>query len=556
MRQSSSTGLKYWSPLLAASMAMFIVVVDSTMMNVAVPTIIKDLSTNVSAVQSVIALYSLVMAALMITGGKLGSIFGIRLAFSVGLICYGVGTLIAAISWDISSLAFGWSLLEGIGAALLVPAAFTVVTANYSGKNRAQAFGILAGVQASAAAVGPILGGILTTYFTWRWGFGGEAVIAVAILPLIPMIRQQQTRDSINVLDWGGVILSSFGMLVLVLGFLVAGRYGWWSARRPFVLFGQTLNPFGLSPTPLLIVVGLILMVCFFHWQERREAQGQIPLVRPRIFTNSQFVTGASMYATRSIFVTGFLFVMPLYMQSALGFSAFESGLALLPFSAAVFIVSMNTASWGDRITPKTLIQIGLLLLALGSLCAYAVTSTKMTIGTFFMPVTVMGIGMGLLMAQLVNLTLSSVDPEDTSEASGVNNAVGELGNSLGTAVIGSLLLMFFFTGVVDQMALRADLDLSYQERNQLIVQIEDAPDIDTKAGQKAFTADLPEKVKEDLQLITDDSSVRAMQNTLLVILLMVILTLLLSTFLPNQRIKKAVKQRLRQAQGASVQHP
>lgn len=535
----SSTGFRYWIPLIASSMAILIVVVDSTMMNVAVPTIVKDLKTDVSTVQSVIALYSVVMAALMLTGGKLGSIIGIRAAFSIGLLFYGIGTLLAAISWNIFSLASGWSLFEGIGAAFLVPAAFTVVTANYAGKQRIQAFGILAGVQATAAAIGSMLGGILTTYLTWRWGFGGEAVIALAIIPLIPAIRQQQTRDSRTTLDGIGVILSSLGMLVLVLGFLIAGRYGWWEARRPFVLFGQRLNPFDLSPTPLCIIAGLSLMVGFFHWQRRRESRGQTPLVRPGLFANSQFVTGASMYMIRSIFLAGLLFVLPLYMQSALKFTAFQSGLALLPFSASVFFVSMKSASWASRISAKTLIQIGLVLLALGSLYTYAVTSTAMTIGTFFIPVTVMGIGLGLVMAQLVNLTLSSVAPQDTAEASGVTNAVGELGNSLGTAVIGSLLLMFFYTGVVDQVALRADLDLSYQQRSQLIVEIEDAPDIDTQAGLEAFIVDLPENVKDDVPFVMNDAAVRAMQNTMLVILTMMILTLLVSTFLPHRRIKQ-----------------
>ena len=549
---TKSAGFKYWAPLFAASMAMFIVVVDSTMMNVAVPTIVNDLSTSVTAVQSVIALYSLVMAALMITGGKLGSIIGIRSAFAVGLALYGAGTLIAAISWNIYSLAFGWSLLEGIGAALLVPAAFTVLTANYEGKDRALAFGILAGVQASAAAVGPILGGLLTTYLSWRWGFGGEVIIALAVVPLIPMIGQQVGRDSFSSLDWMGALLSSIGMLVIVLGFLLAGRYGWWEARRPFVILGQTLNLFGLSPTPAFFVTGLALMVGFFHWQRQRETKGQVPLVRWRIFTNSEFVTGATMYAIRSIFLSGLLFVLPLYMQSVLEFSAFESGLALLPFSAAVFIVSMTTAGWSDRIAPKRLIQVGLVLLALGSLYGYAVTSIEMTIVTFCLPVTVMGIGMGLMMAQLVNLALSSVDPQDTSEASGVNNALGELGNSLGTAVIGSLLLMFFFNGLVDQIARRSELELSFQQRKQVIVQLEDAPDLDTQAGQDDLIANTPAKVRDELPWIIEDATVRAMQFTLLVILVLMLLTLLVSTFLPDRRIEKDDQQRIRDARAIS----
>ncbi len=534
-------------------MAMFIVVVDSTMMNVAVPTIVNDLNTNVSSVQSVIALYSLVMAALMLTGGKLGSIIGIRAAFLAGVVLYGAGTLIAAISWNINALAFGWSLLEGVGAALLVPAAFTVVSANYSGKDRAIAFGVLAGVQATAAAVGPILGGLLTTYFSWRWGFGGQIVVALAILPLITRIQGQAEQGSRALLDWWGVILSSLGMLVLVLGFLVAGRYGWWEARRPFEVFGVQFNPLGLSPSPLLILAGLILLVAFVHWQKRREDAGRAPLVHTRILSNARFVTGVSMYMIRSVFLAGMLFVLPIYMQAVLGFTAFQCGLALLPFSVSLFLVSMATAGWSDRILPKTLIQIGLILLAIGLLYNYAVTSTEMTIGTFLVPVTVMGAGMGLIMAQLVNLTLSSVRREDTSEASGVNNAVGELGNSLGTAVIGSLLLMFFYSSAVHQISRQANLSLSWEQRQSVIVELEDAPDLDTEAGQQEFFADLPENVRQSLPLIFDDASVRAMQHTLLVILFVVMLTLLVSTFLPDQHIDREDRQRFRQAHAVTT---
>ncbi|MGI9516843.1 MAG: MFS transporter [Pirellulaceae bacterium] len=535
-------------------MAMFIVVVDSTMMTVAVPTIVNDLDTSVSAVQSVIAMYSLVMAALMLTGGKLGSILGIRKAFLVGIILYGAGTLLAAISWNIFSLAFGWALLEGMGAALLVPAAFTVVGANYQGKNRAFAFGVLAGVQATAAAIGPILGGLLTTYLSWRWGFGGQIVVALAILPLIPFILELQQSGPRQELDMWGVVLSSLGMLLLVLGFLVAGRYGWWDARRPFELWGVELNPLGLSPSPFLILSGLVLLVAFLHWQEFREKAGRMPLVQPRILSNTRFITGASIYMVRSIFLTGLLFVLPLYMQAVLGFSAFQCGVALLPFSASVFIVSMITAGWSEWVTPRKLIQIGLILMALGTLYLYAVTSTDMNIGTFVLPTIVLGTGMGLIMAQLVNLTLSSVQPEDTSEASGLNNAVGELGNSLGTAVIGSLLLVFFYSAAVDQISRQANLSYTFEQRNQVIVELEDAPDLDTEAGQREFFADLPDNVKDGLPLILDDASVRALQHTLLVILVVIILTLLVSTFLSDERVSSKDRQRFRQLHPGSTQ--
>jgi len=182
-KSEERTGLAFWAPLIAAALALFIVVVDSTMMNVAVPTIVQDLKTNVTSVQGVISLYSLVMASLMLVGSKIGAINGVKKIFLVGVVIYGVGTLIAAVSWNIQILALGWSLFEGVGAAMVLPLAYALLVTNYAPKEQAIGFGILGGVSASAAAVGPILGGILTTYASWRWGFAMEVIIAIAIFP-------------------------------------------------------------------------------------------------------------------------------------------------------------------------------------------------------------------------------------------------------------------------------------------------------------------------------------------------------------------------------------
>ena len=529
------SGLRLWAPLVAVSLAMFIVVVDSTMMNVAVPTIVRDLETNVSSVQGTIALYSLVMAALMLTGGKIGAIYGVKRMFTLGIVIYGVGTLLAAFSWNIYALAFGWSLLEGIGAALVMPLAFTLIAANYDGRQRALCFGVLAGVQASAAAVGPILGGVLTTYLSWRWGFGGEVIIALLIFPLLPFVRELTSRERTVELDWWGTIFSTAGMLLIVLGFLAAGRYGWWSSRRTFELFDTRIHLFGLSPTPILIAIGLALIVVFVHWQIHRESIGKSPLVRMRVLTNTRFMAGATTYIMRSAFLSGLLFVLPLYMQSALEFTAFQSGLAILPFSLATFVVSLTTASWNERLSAKFLIQLGLVLLAIGILTCYWSIDVDMTISSFLLPTSLLGIGLGLVMAQLVNLTLSYVQPDDTAEASGVNNAFGELGNSFGTAVIGSLLLSFFLHGLVNDILRTGRLELAPGERQQLILRLEDADDIETEAGQSGLVDALPESVREDLPNIFDDHAVLAMKETLVVVLLLILLTLLASTFLPQQ---------------------
>ena len=534
--KNTRKGVAFWAPLIAASLALFIVVVDSTMMNVAVPTIVKDLNTNVSAVQGVISLYSLIMASLMLVGGKLGALRGVKRMFIVGVVIYGIGTLVAAISWNITVLAIGWSLLEGIGAALILPLAYALLVTNYGPKEQAIGFGILGGVQASAAAVGPILGGILTSFFTWRLGFAGEVLIAIAILPFARHIKEQVTADEGTTLDWGGAAMSVVGLFSLVLGLILGGRYGWWKAIRPFMIGDVQVNPFGLSPTPFLVGFGLIVLVAFIHWQMRRERLGQTPLVSMRVLGSGVFMTGVSANVFQSMVITGLLFVIPLYLQSAVSFSAFESGLAILPFSIATFVVSLGTSSWGERFSPKRLIQVGVVLMFAGVVLLYSVISLSITIGQMIIPMGVFGIGMGLLMAHLVKLILSSVPSSDSPEASGVNNAFDQLGNSLGTAIVGSLLMAFFLGYVVDGVLRYDGVQVSSEERGQIVVALEDARETITDAERQEFYNQLPAESRQRLDQLLDNSVVTAMQDTLLVVGALVFVLFLLATFLPNKK--------------------
>lgn len=526
--------LSYWGPAIAVSLSMFIAVIDSTLMNVAVPAIVSDLDTTVPVVQGAIAAYSLVMAALMLPGGKLPSIYGVRPLMRGTLVVYAAGTLLAAVSWSPAVLYFGWSIVEGAAAAVLMPLTFTVLMVTYEGKDRAKALGLLAGVNATGAAVGPIVGGALTTFASWRWGFALEAVVVLVALVFVRYVDAaplSQERDS---LDLGGTAISMVGATSLVVGLLLAGKYGWLVATRPFAVFGVPFNPFGTSPALWLVGLGLLAFAAFAQYELRVERAGGSPLVPMEILTNRAFTAGSLTFSARSLVMAGFIFVVPVYLQSGLGYTAFETGLAMLPFSIGTLLVSTFTTGWRAYVSPKTLIQTGIGLMGIGLLLLFAGTTPEQTILSMALPMTVIGVGVGLLMPQLVNTTLSAVPQSNSAEASGVMNATGMLGYAVGTAVAGAFLLGQFYRGVIDGVLRAGDVTVSMARRDELARALQEASETATAATRQAFVARLSPAERALLDGVFEAAMVSAQRVTLLLLGVLALLTLLISVFIPR----------------------
>lgn len=526
-------GLGEWGPLIAVSLAMFIGVLDSSMLNVAVPAIVADLDTDVTAVQGAITLYSMVMAALMLPGGKLGAIYGLKRLFTIGMAVYSVGTLLAAIAPTITVLVLGWSVVEGAAAALLLPLTFAIVVANYEGKRRAFALGVLAGVNASASAVGPILGGAFTTFLSWRWAFASEFLVAVLTFAFIPSMRERRLADPDTTFDRIGAGLSVLGVTVVAGGFILAGKYGWLRARRPFSVAGVSLSPLGLSPTPWLVLLGLTVLGVFVWWQLRRERRGESPLVPMRVLENGRFVAGTATFALRSVVLAGFLFVVPVFCQAALGYSAFRTGLVLLPFSVGAFVLSIVAPGWRERLSPKQLIQAGLAVMTVGVGLLYTQIGPALTFVALAVPMAVIGIGLGLVMAQLLDVTLSAVEAESASEASSVANSASMLGYSLGTAVVGSVMLSAFYGGIVDRVVQATGTQVSAGERRSLVTNLLTAREVLTEAERQAFLDGLSSAQREFLAAAAEAATFDAMRTVVLVLLIGLLLTLAASMVLP-----------------------
>src|SRR4051812_12082190 len=253
-------------------------VLDQSVMNVSISQLVDDFDTTVTTIQAVITFYSLTMAALMVTGGKFGDIWGRRKAFRVGLVVYGVGSLLTAVSWSVGALLVGWSILEGIGAALVLPALAALTAMSYEGKDRAPAYGVLGGVSGAGIAVGPILGGWVTTNLTWRLVFAGEVVMVIGILLATRLLREPPSDRETSELDWVGSVLSALGLGLIVFGVLQASNWGWLQPRN------SPITPFGFSLAPFVIGGGAIVLAAFRAWERRREEGGRAPLVRLRLF--------------------------------------------------------------------------------------------------------------------------------------------------------------------------------------------------------------------------------------------------------------------------------
>ena len=450
-----------WGVLAVLAAAQFLMVLDQAVMNVAISQLVEDFDTTVTTIQMVIALYALVMAGLMLTGGKLGDIYGRRRAFTAGLVIYGIGSGLTAASWSVPSLMFGWSILEGIGAALVLPALVALVASNYRGPDRAIAYGVLGGVAGAGIAVGPILGGWVTTDFTWRLVFVGEVVVAIGILIGTRLIREGEAERTRAGLDWVGSVLSASGLALIVFGVLQASNWGW---LRPL---DSPIEPFGFSLTPFVIAAGVLVLAGFRAWERRREAGRLAPLFHFRLLGIRPLRGGVAMLLAQNLVLMGIFFTIPLFLQVVQGLDAFETGVRMLPASVGLFVSALVGSALSSRYPAKTLVRVGLAITFVATLMLMGTIEPELENGSFLTAMGVLGVGMGLIVSQLGNVVQSSVGDRDRSEAGGLQNTAQQLGSSLGTALLGAIvitgLITAFSSNVADDPRISRQVDQQVQ---------------------------------------------------------------------------------------------
>ncbi len=435
-----------WGVITMLAAAQFVMVLDTTVMNVSISQIVEDLNTTVVGLQTAITVYTLVMAAFMLIGGKLGDKWGARRAYAIGLLVYGAGSLTTALSPNLAVLLVGWSFIEGLGAVLVIPAIAALTAVTYSGRQRALAYGILGGVSGASAAIGPLIGGWVTANFTWRIVFASETVVVLALMLFLRAIPATAGRPT--KLDLPGAFLSAAGLGLAVFGILRSSQWGWIApkAAAPF-------TPLGLSPVFWLIIIGIVLLWLFARREEKVMAVGNEPLLDLRLLDIPVLRAGLTTLLGQQFIIMSTFFVLPLYLQTVLGYDSLQTGITILPLSLSLFVFALGGASLTGRMSPKRIVEIGLIGMLIGEVLLIGFTGPDLRSLGFGVALALVGAGLGLLASQLGNINMSAVPPERGSEVGGLQGTAQNLGASLGTALIGSILIASlvsnFQTGVL-----------------------------------------------------------------------------------------------------------
>lgn len=433
--------MKKWAVLALLALSMFIIVIDTTIMNVSISALVNDLNTSVSGIQSAIALFALVMASTIMIGGKLGESIGKKRMFILGIAIFGVGTFTASISTNLGMLLIGWSVIEGIGSALMLPNIQTILRSSYEGKDRALAYGVIGAVGAVGAALGPLIGGFLTSYYSWRWAFRLEVAIVLIVLIFSGYISNDKIKKPKINLDFLSVFYWSFSLILIVLGLLMAQTYGLFSAKQAFVIGELSISPFGLSVVPFIFGISFILLILFDNRNSKLLKNGGNYLFNSSIFKFSGYTRSEIVRFLNMLVIASFIFIYPLFLQMSYDFSAIQTGVLLMPFSISLLIASLSGSKLISKFKPKSILIFGFVISTLGLFLILPVSEIYLSPVTLAGVSILIGLGFGFIASQLVNLVFSTVGEEYQSDAAGLNGTFEQLGNSVGIALIGSILV-------------------------------------------------------------------------------------------------------------------
>jgi EmrB/QacA subfamily drug resistance transporter len=486
------------------SMAMFVLVVDTSLMNVSISAVVHDLDTTVSSVQSAIALEALVSAAFILIGSKVGDLIGRKRAYVLGLLGYAVGALAMTLAQGITAIIIFWAIVGGLGASLLLPSMQSLIHGNFEGAAQKKVYAFVGAAAAIAAAVGPLLGGFITTYLSWRVAFGLEVVTIAIVLSGIKLVQDVPYTGPREV-DPVGAVLSVVGMGGLVLGILV------WQEG------GESVGA--------LLAAGAVAMGSLVYWLQRRKREGKPTLLDPDLFQSKLFRYGISGQMLQQIALGGMMIALPIYLQMVLEYDALQAGLSLAPLSLSMFAVALVAGKRAVSRRPASVIRLGFVLLTAGVVVLLPIVPRATSGWYLVVPLVIAGSGLGLLVSQLNNYTLSPITEDRVSEAAGVNSAAGSFGLSFGLAFAGAIMLAtlsFAFTQMAEDSTV---LDPAQQQ--QVSTALEHDAEVMTNTALAEQIAGQPKDVQDEIILINIDARPIALQVALLIPLLAGLLGLL-----------------------------
>jgi MFS family permease len=434
--------------VIVMALGMFVVVLDNTIMNVSITALVHDLGTTVSGVQAAISLNALMMAAFVLMGGKMADIIGMRKTFLGGAVIYIIGSLLASFSHNLAVFILGWCAIQGFGAAMMLPNVNTIIRANVAGAARAKAYGTMAGVNAIGTAVGPLVGGFLTTYFSWRWAFRLEVFILVFVLlrsGVIPKDTLGKIRPKLDVI---GVVWQAAAMMLLIVGTLLISDYGLLMAKKPLMILGHAFAPFGLSIVPFIWAAGVLCLRMFVDHERKLDGLHKTPLVTLALFRIKEFVQGLGLRFIHVFLIAGATFSVPLFLQVTFGLSAFATGFVLLALTAGLLLTSIGGNKFGMQYYPKKKVGWGFLTSVAGLLIMALYVQVGHSVWGLVPGLFIYGMGLGLIGSQIVNLIMSAVPGKQTAEGAGITSTLETLGSSVGTAIVGTILVLSLTNGV------------------------------------------------------------------------------------------------------------
>src|SRR5499425_1676375 len=515
--------------LLTLASAQFLMTLDSSVMNVSIATMAKDVGTTVTGIQTAITFYTLVMACLMITGGKLGAIWGRKRAFAIGCVIYGCGSLITALSPNLAVLLVGWSVLEGIGAALILPAVVALVANNFVREERPRAYGLVASAGAIAVAAGPLIGGLFTTYASWRWVFAGEVLVVLVILAFTRRIADTPAEKGAR-LDLVGTVLSALGLGLIVYGILRAGTWGFVQPKE------GAPHWLGLSPVIWLVLGGGVVLRVFMWWEIHRLRRGEAVLVDPAMLRIRTLRGGLISFLFQYLLQAGLFFVVPLFLSVALGLSAVATGVRLLPLSVTLLLAAVGVPKLFPNASPRRVVRLGFLALFAGIVIMVASLNAGAGPEIVTWPMLLAGLGVGALASQLGAVTVSAVPDEQSGDVGGIQNTVTNLGASIGTALAGAVLIAVLTSSFLAGVQNNPDVpkNVTAQAQVELAGGIPFLSDKDLKAaldkaGVSGKTADA---------IVTENANARidGLRSSLSVLALLALIALFTARRIPAQQ--------------------